>query len=208
MKSENKENSHMASVDRLSPSCRAEPYWLGHMIETEINNYAILLNEPRTRYYPILILKIHRQLIETILGDDRNAASKLGLAELGMFHSLSVLFRAHKCVPNHIAVEPSHGSLGIGAYICYMELVQSNDVETCMSRVPLLLSDAIMVSVLEDIPFMIFDMADKPMTVPVRAPAGSDEAGQIQSITDEIVSMEEAIRSGMGLTKDKPPQKG
>ena len=129
------------------------------VVRTGRGSYVVLIDESSTTYFPVQCQPFQASLVENILGEE----TEIVLANYGLYFSLLSVFKAHGMFPTQLSL--SVGKRG-GAE-CLLELVEENELVTKVSRIPLLLPDAVAISALGKIPMVVYGPAGSDFAFPI-----------------------------------------
>jgi len=166
---------------------------VGFTLQTDSLWYAVLIDDKQTSYVPIVTTPVHNMFIEKIRSAEHGG---FDISSLGMFHFLNKSWEAHGITVSRIVIEPDMLEDPYdGKLSCHLELYQANEIGIVVSRVEMLLPDAVVVGVLQDSPFLVCGQENLPLAFGVDYDKVKN-GNVMASIRDDIVRME----TGKGLS--------
>ena len=126
------------------------------VVNTDHGAYVVLIDEMSSMYFPVPCQSFHAALVEAILSEKIDVT----LANYGLYFSLLSIFKAHDMSPTQIVfiVSPR------GGVTCSMEVVESNELGMKISRIPMMLPDAVAISAIGKIPVVVYGSAGTMFT--------------------------------------------
>jgi len=158
------------------------------VVRTPRGSYVVMIDEGATRYFPVPCQPFHAVLVETILGEQEDIV----LANYGLYFTLLSVFKAHDMRPTQIAMEVGKR----GAASCSMEVVEENELGSKVSRIPLLLPDAVAVSALSKIPVVVYGSAGSDFAFAIQK--GIPKQNVFSFVCEEIAKSERIAAIGAG----------
>jgi hypothetical protein len=149
-------------------------------VETSRGSYAILMDEAVTMYFPIQCSPFHSQLVAAILSNE----APFDIECLGIYFSMLSMFRAHDMFPTQMMLTVGKS----GKTTCELEVSEENELGSKISRVPLLLPDAIVLAVLCKIPVVVYGTAGTDFTFKIDKSVPKDNV--FSCICEEIAKSE------------------
>lgn len=159
-------------------------------VETSGGAYTILMDEALSSYFPVQCSPFHAQLVEAIISNE----APFEVGSLGIYFSMLSLFRAHDMFPTQMMLTVGkHGKT-----TCELEVSEENELGNKISRIPLLLPDAIVLAVLCKIPVVVYGTAGTDFTFQIDKSVPKDNV--LSCVCAEIAKSERlaAINSDSG----------
>jgi hypothetical protein len=131
-------------------------------------------------YFPIPCGEFHVEMVEHMLADEVDFV----IDNFGMYFTLLSMFKAHGIETAQMEfIVGKHGGLS-----CSFDAVEENELGTKVSRIPILLPDAIVVSILGDMPIVIYGPAGTDFTFKIDKGIPKDKV--FSFICEEVVRAE------------------
>ncbi len=121
------------------------------VVQTPKGAYVVLIDEPASMYFPVRCELFQAALVETILKDE----DELHIQNYGIYFSFLSVFKAHDMFPTQIAFTVDKR----GEVTCALDIVEENELGVKVSRIPMLLPDAVAISALGTIPIVVYGSA-------------------------------------------------
>lgn len=150
------------------------------VVTTPNGSYAVLMDEGMTSYFPIPCQPFHGQIIEGALSEK----DTFNLDNYGLYFTLLSLFKAHDMKPTQISLSISSR----GTVTCFLEVVEQNELGSKVSRIPMVLSDAVVVGVLGKIPMVVYGVAGTDIAFAIGK--GVPKQNVFSFVCDEIAKSE------------------
>lgn len=158
------------------------------VVRTTCGAYAILIDERSSMYFPVSCQLFHATLIEVILGDKEDFT----IANYGLYFSFLSIFQAHDIFPTQVAFTVGKR----GGATCALEIIEDNELGVKVSRIPMLLPDAVAFSALGKIPIVVYGPAGSAFVFTI----GKDVPKQnvFSFVCEEIAKSERLAAIGSG----------
>jgi len=121
------------------------------IVRTENSDYVVMVDESTSFYFPISSGSVNTNLIEMIFSGDFD----FELENYGIYFSFLSMFKAHDMCPTQVSFIIKKD----GGTTCSMDVSEENELGVKVSRIPLLLSDAVVLCSLGRIPIVIYGCA-------------------------------------------------
>jgi hypothetical protein len=128
-------------------------------VRTANNAYVILVDKVSSLYFPIPCAEWHLELVEGVLSNKY----PFDLSHYGMYFSLLSMLKAHDI----FLTQASFCLDKSGAVSCSFDVVEENELGVKVSRVPLLLADAVVVCALGQMPITVYGPAGVNFSFPI-----------------------------------------
>lgn len=158
------------------------------VVRTESRAYAVLVDDSSSSYFPIQSGLFQTALIEGVMSNELD----FDVDSYGLYFTLISMFKAHGIRPTQISFVVKKG----GSTSCSLELVEENELGSKVSRIPILLQDAVVVSSLGTIPIVVYGVAGTEFVFKIDKAIPKQNI--FSAICEEIVKSERmsAISSG------------
>ena len=121
------------------------------IVKTGRGAYAVLIDEDSSLYFPVLCEPFQAELVGDILGGKLDIC----MDNYGIYFSFLSILKAHDIFASQLVFVIGKG----GRATCCLELVEENELGSKVSRIPILLTDAVAISALGTIPIVVYGSA-------------------------------------------------
>ena len=128
-------------------------FYISGVVNTPNSAYAVFINGDCSSYFPVECGKSHSILVESVLSE----TADFNIENFGLYFSFLSMLKAHDIFPTNFSFIVGKKS-GLS---CSLDVVEDNELGTKVSRIPMLIADAVVVSVLGRIPVVIYGVAGK-----------------------------------------------
>ena len=171
------------------------------MYETDLADYFVLTDSNDDMFFPVII--------PTDMGDVIKSATmgmELNLENFGIFFSLVGAMKTCDMSPTKIIIEASReDSPQCGDIVAVIESVNTNRLGVSVSHVPAFLPDAVLMGILMDIPFAVFNDESDPILVPIDKTVGSLPGAIYKYILEYERNHRDSIMAETGMPADDAP---
>jgi len=157
-------------------------------VSTSKGYYTILVDDATTMYFPIPCSEFHSGVVGGLMAEE----IPFNIGNLGIYFSIASMFRAHDMFPTQVIITVGNG----GKTTCVLEVFEENELGSKVSRVPFLLPDSIVLSVLCKIPVVVYGTAGTEFTFKINK--GVPKETVFSSICEEIARSERLSEIGSG----------
>lgn len=126
-------------------------FTISGVVKTGDSSYIVLVDEDSSLYFPIQSSDMQSALVENILSEN----IEFNVDNFGIYFSFISMFTAHDMFPSCISFFV--GSRG--GVECSMDVTEQNELGFKVSRVPLILVDAVILASACKIPIVIYGIA-------------------------------------------------
>ena len=120
-------------------------------VTTDNGAYIILVDETVSSYFPVRCDPFHAQVVQSIL----SAGEDFDISEYGLYFTMMAMFKAHDMIPTQVAVTICKAK---GTSCCF-DVMEENELGIKVSRVPVTMPDAMVISAMADIPIVVYGSA-------------------------------------------------
>ena len=137
-------------------SIRGLEFHVAGTVRTTNKSYVVLVDANSSSYFPIPCAEWHSQLVESIVSEK----VPFDLSNYGMYFSFLSMIKAHDIfLTEAMFVVDRNGSVS-----CSFDVVEENELGVKISRFPLLLTDAVVICSIGEIPIMVYGTAGSDFT--------------------------------------------
>jgi hypothetical protein len=131
------------------------------VVQMDLFSYAILLNEDKTSYVPIVIPPHMRGVLEALLDGEEQT-----LSFLGIYWSMAKIMEANGSVASKIMIEKVDADDGIVAVSC-IDAEERNAIHRLFSRIPIVTWEAPILSLILKCPIVVYENQGEEFSIKI-----------------------------------------
>ena len=183
--------------DLRSDGMRAEFYRVAGIVRTPNTTAAVLVDVSAKRYIPVFIPESYAEMIESLLAN--NTPSPV---DLGLFFSFWSLLKACACHSARVIIERKDDDEG-AYFSSWVDSFHKSEAGISMARVPVSVCDSCVLSILGEMPFVVYDRPEDPASVEIPGDPGKDMQAILAAVVSDIMETEDEIEvEAVGLNDD------